>query len=330
MQDIDFLCGNTTSRFPMFALQASAMNLLRASISGCSHSGGGSIIQAVTRSIINIQQSVFQNIRSGGIGGAFSVTGSNITLWNSTLIKISSDIGGGAVSAFAGSNVTIVSTKFRQVSTPGQGGVFSTQGSRMYIMYCTFEDYSSGGSGYFAFTSAGSVTDIDSAKLSCGTKAPGPIFVIQSSNLSIFNSTLSDCSSVTDGTIILASENSVIRLNMIDFRNIRSSGSGGCISMTSSAVSITDSFFDNVSCTGGGSIIWAISNSLVVLNSIQQTCDSRIISTSSFKVQGTIIEMFNSSFFGCTSSTDGSIVQSYDNAIVNVSKSTFSSLSSLG
>ena len=100
--------------------------------------------------------------------------------------------------------------------------------------------------------------------------------------------------------------------------------------MTSSAVSITDSFFDNVSCTGGGGIIWAISNSLVVLNSIQQTCESRIISTSSFKVQGTIIEMFNSSFFGCTSSTDGSIVQSYDNAIVNVSKSTFSSLSSLG
>ena len=70
--------------------------------------------------------------------------------------------------------------------------------------------------------------------------------------------------------------------------------------------------------------------SKIIIDSVAFTCRNQQSSHSLLKVQGSLLQISNSSFTDCQSDTDGGVIQSYDNAEVKLQSCRFYSIHSCG
>jgi serine/threonine protein kinase len=68
----------------------------------------------------------------------------------------------------------------------------------------------------------------------------------------------------------------------------------------------------------------------LILEGVSIFCDGTQHQMSTFKIQGSNLTIFNSAFAGCVSSTDGSVIQSFDRSTVVINVSSFSDAHSAG
>ena len=88
----------------------------------------------------------------------------------------------------------------------------------------------------------------------------------------------------------------------------------------------------NVIMTGKGSIICLADSfcSGISILSVALICIDQLGLKSSFKVQGSVLDVSNSSFTGCHSNVDGGVIQSYNKANVSISFCEFKNIHSKG
>ena len=323
------LVGNTSAVASIFTVYGATLSIRNSHFSGCPCAAPGSAVQS-SGSTVLIEQTHFLEIFSTDLGGSIYVSATNMSIMKSDFTSSNSDVGGGAIWASHYSNIEIYSTKFTNVQSTGFGGALGIEQSSLDLRESEFTNCSSGSGGYALFASLASSVMLDLVQLNCNSIASSPAFAVQGSSLAVSNSAFSGCSSFRDGTIISAESNSMISIEGTNFKDIHSYGSGGCIGLSTSKLSISFTKFLNVTSDGGGNAVWATLGSSIFMKSVTVSCSDRVLPNSAFKIQSSYFSAMNGSFFSCSSQTDGAILQSYDNSSAIIQYSHFQSVFSEG
>ena len=214
------------------------------SLSQCSSDNDGGGIMQFDAVFLNISDSLFTNLSSGGYGGGITTVGGTSQIKNSSFLSCKSFLGGGALFA----------------SQSQCYGTVSSGRAELFLYSMTFDKCSSDGSGGTLFAATGDVfvfvlnsSFTESQSVSSG----GAISASGGSQLTILDSYFFNNSCLELGGAI-SSDGSLISVQSSTFLKCISLLSGGAISMISASSTTVDnaSFFQNVAYGPGGGAVY--------------------------------------------------------------------------
>ena len=179
---------------------------------------------------------------------------------------------------------------------------------------------------------------LTSLTLSCdSTAGAGPVIDVQSAALVILRTTITDCSSQSDGGAVRCfGGGGTLSVTESSFRGAHSAGVGGAISVIGCSATVVNSSFQNCGSKGAGGAISAsqficygsgdvVATNLQVRASRFEGCHSTAgggaISSSSVSTTSSVT---GSTFAGCWSNASGGAILAADSASLNISDSSLS------
>jgi hypothetical protein len=146
IQGIEINCAESETNATFITVSGADLTLLNTTVRGCKVYGDGGVVQAFKRSTVAVIESVFENISSRGLGGAFSIVGSSMTVTGSMFVNCSSQMGG-AISAIDYqcsrssamlSDLHIYSSDFKNCRSEQRGGALYISSGRAMIKDSSF------------------------------------------------------------------------------------------------------------------------------------------------------------------------------------------------
>jgi serine/threonine protein kinase len=139
VNSINFSCRGGVNRNSIFKIHGSKLIMINSNFSHCSSESDGGVIQSFDNSSVLIESCNFQNISSGGLGGAVVAIGGNLSVKISFFVNIFSQKGGGAIWASAyqhcygltqslNTTIFIESSKFQECRSGSSGGAILALG----------------------------------------------------------------------------------------------------------------------------------------------------------------------------------------------------------
>ncbi len=155
------------------------------------------------------------------------------------------------------------------------------------------------------------------------------IFVQGKANLNVSDSSFTNCWAISDGGSIQTAGSVMVSIFNSIFESLLTKGSGGAVTVNGGQLILSSVLFRNCSAFENGGAVYVVGSHSWILDVVFDNCTSSG-GGGAVVINGGSSTINNTMFLNCSSKQDGgAMIQNHD-AVVNLSHSNFTNLSSGG